>query len=684
MTGPLFLRYRIAFLLLACIAFSCCSDDAGTNVIPEEIWELGPANTYSVESVRNFTVTDPATGVTLLFPDGGSGSVTIAAIKTPAEMPLFPGTGFMLELAGSGEMRVLAVENAEDHPMLFGWSQMDGAFDDPKGGDVGWYSVPSDETASGVHEFLIATPFQTGKANDVRISLGAKYYWYSKIAASTTEAEKRTNMSLQVAVFVDDALDRMSPALATVCRNRIAGKYHWRMEHDGNYYKGFWWRSLGAYGRVIKPIIHVRLDETANKLAHETAHYIIHLMVGDDVQSTLEGQSPLLPGHGLCDFVGRGFLLEDYAYFIQFLIDGKVESSDLHEPFDVLRDVWKKENDMPGIEGFTACMLTALTRSSPKIREFKNGREVHVPLAALSEADVCDIISLGATNVNQLVRNIESRLGSKKSAFHVLCQRLGWAYDSRGRFVDTQGQPLGGLRYRNVAIVDGTCYEAGISTSTSGSDGLFYFSHTVFPGNSVLRVSNGTDSVDVPIEVDWTKSTTESIVLGDVVVDFKTDLLSKLKQCNSVEMYTEDLFQQFDWPVNASGTSFWHSTTTMQPPPSWDAASFSESWTVGHELTRHIHAEFEDGGNTLSRIAITQVQGSGASGQTTTKEIVLKDLPAKYVNVGSGAISIAYQLQGKSCEEHAVKFSISIDGNTAPVTTTWSDRTILRVVFRRD
>ncbi|MBE0556559.1 MAG: hypothetical protein IH628_04930, partial [Proteobacteria bacterium] len=270
------------------------------------------------------------------------------------------------------------------------------------------------------------------------------------------------------------------------------------MEHDGNYYNGFWWRSLGSYGRVIKPIIHVRLDETANKLAHETAHYIIHLMVGDDVQSTLEGQSPLLSDHGLCMDMGRGFLLEDYAYFIQFLIDGKVESSDLTEPFDVLRDAWKKENDMPGIEGFTACMLTVLTRSTPTIREFTNGRVVNVPLTRLSEADVCDIISLGATNVNQLVRDIESRLGSKKSAFHVLCQRIGWAYDARGRFVDKQGQPLAGLRYRNVAIVDGKCYEAGISPSTGGSDGLFFFSHTVFPGSSVLRVSNGTDSIDVP------------------------------------------------------------------------------------------------------------------------------------------------------------------------------------------
>jgi hypothetical protein len=317
------------------------------------------------------------------------------------------------------------------------------------------------------------------------------------------------------------------------------------------------------------------------------------------------------------------------------------------------------------------------------MREFKHGKAVHVPLTGLSEADVCDIISLGATNVDQLVRDIESRLGSKKSAFHVLCQRMGWAYDVRGRFVDTQGKPLDGLRYRNVAIVEGRCYEAGISASTTGSDGLFFFSRKVFPGSSVLRVSNGTDSVDVPLNIDWTKSTTESIVLGDVVVDFKTNLLSKLKQCNQVEMYTEDLFQTFDWPVSSSGTSFWHSTTTMLPLPTWDAVSFSDSWTVGHETTRHIHAELENGGNTLSRFAITQVQLPSGGSVGTLKEIVLKDLPAKWVNVGSGSISITYQVQGKNCEEHAVKFAISEGGNVAPVTTIWSDRTILRVVFRQ-
>ncbi|MBE0556560.1 MAG: hypothetical protein IH628_04935 [Proteobacteria bacterium] len=195
MTVPLFLRYRIALVLLAFVACSCSSDDAGTNVAPEEKWELGPENTYQVESVPNFTLSGSATGVTVFFPNGGSGSVTIAAIKTPIATPLFPGAGFMLEHNGTGEMRFLAVENAEDHPMLFGWSQMNGAFDEPKGGDVGWHSVPSDETAPGVHEFLITTPFQMGKAKEARISLGAKYYWYSKIAASTTEADKRINMS---------------------------------------------------------------------------------------------------------------------------------------------------------------------------------------------------------------------------------------------------------------------------------------------------------------------------------------------------------------------------------------------------------------------------------------------------------------------------------------------------------
>jgi hypothetical protein len=73
---------------------------------------------------------------------------------------------------------------------------------------------------------------------------------------------------------------------------------------------------------------------------------------------------------------------------------------------------------------------------------------------------------------------------------------------------------------------------------------------------------------------------------------------------------------------------------------------------------------------------------SGSGGIASVKEIILKDLPAKYVDVAPGVISLAYQVQGKNCEEHAVKFFIAEDGHAAPVITKWSDRTLLRVVFR--
>lgn len=675
--------YRMVCLTVtAVILVSCSSDDAGTDIAPEPTWDIGPITTHVVPSEAYGTVSDSTTGVTLLFPEGGTGTVSIAEIITPASAPGIPGRGFMIDHAGSGDMRLLALVSGGDQPVLLGHSEMDGLFDQEGGGRAGWHAVAWDKETEDLYAFLLTMPFELGKKAQTRRKIGSKYYWYSQISATSSEAETRMNLSLQSAVFVDVAIDAMSSALGNQCRTRATGTHRRRMEYDGAYYKGFWWRSLGPHGRRIMPTVHVPINVTSHTLAHETGHYVVHLMVGDDVQSALEGQSPLLTDHGWRKLMGRGYVVEDYAYYLQHLMTGEVEGVHLQTPYDVLRDLWKEANDMPSHEGFTACLLANLSNTSTVIREYKFGSLVPVPVIGLSEADVCDVIARGATDLDQLVKNISSALGTKADALSVLCQRLGWAYTVRGRFVDTNGQPLSGLQFRNVITHEGKTYEAGVNSGLSDADGNFLISQDVFPGSSILRVSNGQNSVDVPISIAWEKHTTESIALGDIVINFQPDLLSLLKQCNVVEIHTEELWQEFGWPYNDSGTQMFNMRQDMVPLPSWTGPAFAETWTSSVDGSkRTIDATFSANGRTLTRFRSYYYHQLAGTTTVYEKDIVLTNLPVVDINWDSSEKRIRFIVRGKICEQHAEKFHRVLSGDEATVKTTYSDKTVLSIIF---
>ena len=184
-------------------------------------------------------------------------------------------------------------------------------------------------------------------------------------------------------------------------------------EWDGLYYTGFWWRSLGSLGRIVRPTIHLKLTADASNVAHEAGHYFTHVLVGDDTWSVLEGQAPLWDtGHGPRDVVGREVLLEDYAYWSEWLLIGSVKSYDLHDPYVIFGGLSPLTVDFPSLEGFGAVMLASLTRTTPEMRHLINGRLTDVPVLGFTNAQVYDLIAQGATGIESLREHIATAAGT--------------------------------------------------------------------------------------------------------------------------------------------------------------------------------------------------------------------------------------------------------------------------------
>ena len=515
-----------------------CGDDKKPNT-PGTDWSLGDATTYAVESSEETAVNDSVTGQKFLFPEGGNGSLVIRPIVSGPEAP-YEGIGFNVAFDEQAPMALIVDPTGSDQVIVLGYGTAPGLYDDIPGPTERWIAMPCVDSVESGLAFQLTLPFTaTGKI--AAANTGFSNYWISSIPAGSSDATKRIALELQSKDFVDDILSRFSPSREVAARAEVNGRLSPHYAWDGFLYSGFWWRSLGSMGRIVRPTIHVRLTADAGNVAHETGHYLTHVLVGDDVYSTLEGQAPLWDnGHGPRDEVGREMLVEDYAYFMEWLSVGSVKSYDLLNPYVIFGGMSPLTDDFPGTEGFAAVVLASLTRTTPTVRNLISGNIEDVPVIGLSEAQVFEVIATGPTGIEELHERITTAVGAEAEKLPAMMQRIGWRHSVRGRLLTPEGQPLVGATVSSVSVVGDHVYRGGSSSIPTGSDGKFTITGEVFPGASNIRVWNGEDSIDVPITIPWSQETNKTFDLGDLRVERQLDL-SVLRSC-AIDLATDANF----------------------------------------------------------------------------------------------------------------------------------------------
>jgi len=553
-----------ASLLLLCAGLLLGAGCSDRDVVtpdpngPQPHWELGPSADHPVSSVPGSVVADSATGAVFRFPDGGSGTLRAAPILS-GPTPPFDGAGLSVEYAGGEVVQLLVDPAGAGRVYVFGYGLPDGAHNEPAGSPR-WISVPQVDTLEGKVACLLTLPFAGGKgafggpaAGHARIPPGARAtgtgaaapagaggvvapalaslradqprgfdkYWISSIPPGATVTDTMLAIELQASTFRDNLLAALAPARRAAAEAEIKGRLSPHYAFDGNYYSGFWWRSLGAHGRLVHPTLHYKKTANAGNIAHELGHYFTHVLVGDDTWSTLEGQAPLWDtGHGIRDVQGRGTVLEEYAYLPEFHLVGSVKGYDLFQPYDIFRDMTPLGTDFPAVEGFGAVILAALARPDAEVRDLTTGRPVPAPVLDLPWSDLYEIVAEGATDIDALRAEIEARLGADADKLPALLGRCGWTYSVRGRYVDPAGGGVPGVTTTAVSRVGGTVYAGGYTTLPSKADGAFSVVGGVFGGPSELRAVKGPDTAFVAIRVDWTRPTSTTVELGNLPLSF--------------------------------------------------------------------------------------------------------------------------------------------------------------------
>ena len=496
----------------------------GCNAPKTPLFTYGPPREIDVEG--QFEVFDGESGLTFIFSEGGKGSLTVREILSGPPRPFAGGRGFEVSYPGGSEffVRVSVAENEEAG--CWGWGFMDGSADDGVSRDGRWVPIPGvEENATWIYRWVMPyeVPSQKPEEGRLRSALiprsnhrGFSQYWINSVKPDASDAERRIALAGQVELDIQSWIAVLPPTLQQTVRARVAAMPY-RLYWDGSYYIGFT-RSL--LWTVATPMIGLRVDSDANTVAHEVGHYMTHVLAGDEAYLAMEDTAPD-ENHGLGTWQPGRPLVEDYAYFSQFLLTGAVGAADPTVPRLLLWGIDPRKVDMPGVEGFGTVLLASLVRTANSTVSVFSAQLEPVPVVGASLGEVATLYVLGAASVDALRPHLENFVATrgKAGALAVLAERAGWSYAAKGRVLDQGGQPVQNAQVSNILNVAGTDYDTGDGgTATTDSNGRFKLKRMFF-GTSVLRIklSNGEEK-DVTVKIDPASPTNQEIDLGDILV----------------------------------------------------------------------------------------------------------------------------------------------------------------------
>ncbi len=517
-----------ALLFTACSGSSPSSDknnssDPGTTV--------GEPSVHTVSSSSVVDISDSTSGATFTFPEGGQGTLSVAKIESGLEKPDDGAELMQVTYTGADSLYISFPAEQDEEVVLYSYLTLDNAAIDDMAGAEGWWGIPPVSEDDGTSTFNISAHVLggTGASKAAISNPDASVFAVNKVKKGSPAGLQMLAVRASVQEVVTYWLDNLPSSLASSARTQIAGDLAYKItwSSGGNAY------IHGNNYIFSNAVFELKRDASLSTIAHEVGHYMNHVLCGYDRYVQIFSRMPtnfigMTMQHGIPDYhPGRKYLLEEYAYYSDYMINGIVAGSlDIENPvmFTVLGSSGPDAVDFPSHEGYGSIMLGALTRSSDKVVSYNKSRgKVDAPVVKAPLADVLGILAKGPRDTNELrevIQDYLSGLGHEHSyKLPAMMEPLGWSYNGSGNIIDADNEPVSGAWVYSVSQDGSRDYYATKST-TSDKDGKFNIT-AIYPGSNLLRVfyNAGRDSTDFPFTVEWTKPTNEPLKIGKLKID---------------------------------------------------------------------------------------------------------------------------------------------------------------------
>ncbi len=663
------MRWICIIACMVCMCVLSCSKDSGTND-PGDTgatgeWKLDSITSIPVSASPGATLQDSTTGLKFVFPDGGSGTLETAEIVSSVSAPV-PGKGYYINYSQSREINLVFAPKSTEQVLVYGYGTSSAVMSDYTNRYNTWVSIAPTVLPDGTLSFELLMPVavQAGRMSGISAKgyEGFKHYWVGLISQDMPEFDKLNAYRGEARAMIGQYIDAFPESRKAGVRADVDGDMKWYLSFGDDAYNAFW--AYGYVASVNRYNITINKNYTNSKdiashIAHETGHYMYHVLNGNSTYLTAYSQMPYnTKNHGLSEVNDRkSMFIEEPAYFSQYFQTGTVGALDPTEPRGLLITTLPSKYDAPSVEGFGCVMLAALHRTAGTIADVyveKNPSKRTVPVVNAPFSDIFTILAQKPTNIDMLRGQIETYMmtSGKGDLFQPLMQSIGWGYMATGKLVDKDGIAIMGATVRSVHKSSSREWIGSVSTAASDGYGSFSLPSGVFGGASTLRVVKGTDSTEVDISIDWTQATNVVKNLGAITVDFtkESSAWDQLKQTNYV----------------VAGLSVWHQDSYYGGTDKWIGEGVynlkwnDRSFTASHLDTFfnkycQISGKVSADGKTVESFSIEVKTVDKTTGAIIEyRKVSATGIPLKKLNTQWPNVS--YQLTGDGVQENVTEY----------------------------
>jgi hypothetical protein len=540
------MRRGLGISIAGLCLFAACVKDSG--VAPQPVITGSPA-TYSVSN--GIPVHDSVTHGTFVFPAGGSGTLTIARLTSSPTIDSTVFEGYKIEYSGPGPLgiRLSMTDSTELDFRIYcvpGYSTSDGL-------DVGPVFVPVPGKGNASKDSVTYMLGYPGTAPDGMPALAktltsnSLVYWgiWSRSKKYSQQMRLDTLGKLQKMIMAE-LIDSLPIYLSQQAQLGIAGRY---VLAGTGYYSGAQtgyvpWLSYQRWIGDVGPYFVFNVKPGAvgevkpSGIAHESGHYLSHVLLGDDFFANKVVNVSLLK-HNLTDPRQGRPMSEEYAHFADYCIynsvDSKKEIIEVNEFFKTKRGDKAVDNappekvrpefyDWPSMEGFGTALLIRMTMKQPTIKSHFDLLPDTLPVIGATVPEMMGVLfGRGPATTTELYNDLQGYLdsigGDAKYKLPALAERLGWSYHGEAIVIDTLNKPVEFAKVQNIyQVSDVEQYQTLYNTTES--DGRCILPR-LFPGKSILRVwfnydsakKTFGDSANFPLIVEPLQATTKAVPL---------------------------------------------------------------------------------------------------------------------------------------------------------------------------
>jgi hypothetical protein len=505
-----------------------CGSDKQTLTDPAPdplVFSYGTPHTLSIAAANGGTVAENTVGGTLIFPQGGNGTLTVTPITNGPDLPRRSGQGFRLQ--GLGETPItlkLPAPAAGKELTLHIYAPAQGCYDGGPRPTMAWILLkPTSQTDTFVYYTLPRTIVAAAEAARGRQIANNDLFFRSVGDPPANANLIRSDVTLAIVAMLgslpDADYDRVN---ANIQAHPLL--LDWRDNTLCTYSFPFGW-YVGSGGPST---LNLRDDLKIGDMViyHEVGHYMTHMVMTNDQWWSLQKSAPSkehTPGEV---YTRDSVLIEDYAYYMQFMAE-KLDG--LMTPPTGLANKWlpPSTEDWPSREGYAAVLMSCLTdRAKANMVDWANKKST-IPLVGATPGEVAMLLRECPFSLNALLPRLQAlALAKGKTAeeFAVVAERTGWSYTGKGNVkvvgpadgrvaIDATGAKV---KVESVVKVDNNGVKTEYTTETT-SDAKGDYTIRLFPGKQTLRFTYGDLVKEVPIaDIAWSRATTSEMTLGPV------------------------------------------------------------------------------------------------------------------------------------------------------------------------